>query len=361
MKIAVIRRLLLFLTILLQACATLGPTTENRSIASINSRCESVFAENTGLTGALPSKAGLKLSDAKALYQHQRFQESAWLAKQIGENEVASRIEAEILTTLKTGEDFKMEPMKEGPTESVSEVYLVTFANGHKAVFKPSAEFWKDKNKYHGVIANPKSDYMASRFARILEFDPVPLAVTRTLEGMEGSLQAYVNMDLGLNYTYTEMQNSAFRNMDYNYRELPIKKKRNILKLFDYLIYNTDRHPRNTGNWISFQRYPKEIEPGQGSGLVAFDNSAAFQSYNAAKGNFPPLAPVTLRLPFEEVAEFLQPLQQILTEEVIIREMTGFFADNVIQETLHRRQLILKFYKMLPKEPSRRRNQAQER
>lgn len=108
----------------------------------------------------------------------------------------------------------------------VNDTYLVEFANGSRAVWKPHKKVWS---------SNYRAEVLAYEIDRMLGFNLVPPTVVRTFNGEVGSLQ-------------------LFKNSSKIAR--PNAQSLNKQHFFDYLIDNRDRHSGNflvapNGNVIS--------------------------------------------------------------------------------------------------------------
>lgn len=99
----------------------------------------------------------------------------------------------------------------------INDTYLVEFANGARAVWKPHKKVWS---------SNYRAEVLAYEIDRLLGFNLVPPTVVRTFNGEVGSLQ-------------------LFRNSSKIARANP--ESLNKQHFFDYLIDNRDRH---SGNYL---------------------------------------------------------------------------------------------------------------
>lgn len=126
----------------------------------------------------------------------------------------------------------------------MTETYLVKYAGAFSGIFKPYGEFWRHKDKAKSFATNPKAEVLAYKISQLTGLGKVPLTVFANIKGMQGSLQLFIpkNEDL------------KPQNWEAMVQEL---------KLFDYLINNTDRRADN-------------ILPAEGF-LVAIDHSQSFK------------------------------------------------------------------------------------
>jgi hypothetical protein len=111
-----------------------------------------------------------------------------------------------------------------------TEVYIVQFQSGIKAVFKPAPMFWVVENKFKNMgLANPNHEEAASIMNQALGLSLVPLTIQRDVGQKHGSVQLFVNGD-----TLSK----------YQFKKLSAKQK-SLLKdlyVFDYIIQNADRN-----------------------------------------------------------------------------------------------------------------------
>ena len=298
-------------------------------------------------------KAGqLTIQDAKNLVDEVRWQEGAWLLRHIGEQKMADALEDQIAVNY---EKMKIKSFEKMETTTVSEVYLVTLTNGQKGIFKPHPRHWKEKSLVNAALANPDAEVMSYLFARELQLTLVPVTVKRVIEGMEGSLQAFVELK-DLNYTYNEMQIPDLRKEVFRQVYNPMDLQARLIGLLDYLIMNMDRMGNKNLRWVMKPKLDPRAKPGQGSGLVAYDNGASFQNQNQAKGKFRPENPQSINVlgstfvdpkKIDNFHPFFEALKTRLNEKRIRQLMTGVFDEVVIKQTLERRQILLDFYKNL--------------
>jgi hypothetical protein len=182
--------------------------------------------------------SGLRCQD---LFNETPRQQAAWTAQAEGHETTAKYLEYALETAL------EQTPLSRTPapmTEGSSEVYKVTLGVDLYGIFKPSFKFWKLRliHPWHDQRA-PQRDVAAYRLDRALGANMIPVTVLRTIRGMEGSLQAFVDMD----------KKPAMKENPRN---------ENRLKILDYILGTWDRTPAN--------------KPRADGGLVAIDNSMSF-------------------------------------------------------------------------------------
>jgi hypothetical protein len=97
----------------------------------------------------------------------------------------------------------------------VNDTYLVEFANGARAVWKPHKDVWS---------SNYRAEVLAYEIDRVLGFNLVPPTIVRTLDGQVGSIQYFMNSSKIARPTVQSLNKQHF---------------------FDYLIDNRDRHGGN--------------------------------------------------------------------------------------------------------------------
>src|SRR5207253_2556064 len=182
----------------------------------------------------------------------------------------------------------------------------------------------------------------AYTMAREADMAEVPVTVKRSIEGMEGSIQSYIDVSVVAESPWGRAGMHAWQEIVGDSRDLQIKK----MAFFDYLIFNTDRHQGNFIYWFLDADILARMKPGQGSGVVGIDNGAAFQMQNSARGKTPPLID---NFP-KDVApyrDFFEALRTKLTEEKIRDILKEHFSEEVIQQTILRRARILDHYQKM--------------
>lgn len=287
------------------------------------------------------SRLGLTSKYAETLFKKKRYQESVWMLQKIGDFERADKLEEEIRNRLSFGKIISFNKMEIPSWEGrISELYLVTMENGLRAIFKSNAEYWTDRSTLASALANTAAEMMASLFSRELKLGMTPITVLRSINGMDGSLQTFVDFETRHDYSWEDMQKHS-KLLSINSVE-PRNIQLQTMMLFDYLIYNTDRSPYYLKEWFASKFLFLEALPGQDSGLVLIDQAAAFQEQANAQGRFIPSNPVN-RSDFNIKNQqlFYENLKTRLTEDRIRILMTGYFSKKVIQETIKRRANIL--------------------
>jgi len=239
-----------------------------------------------------------------------RYPEAMRRAEALNLRDFAYQIEKFIVETLKTDTVVGLPRyIKEGSTE----VYIVTFASGLKAVFKPDPQYWVvSSKKENSYLSNSHAEAAAYTFARILGMNLVPATVLRSIDGKTGSLQVFVDGQifvegvLGLN-----MPNGR-----------SLTQQAVDLMAFDYLIRNSDRNEKNM-----------LVADNQ---LWAIDNGSSFYP-NAVRFNKARLEDV----PLDQVSPaFIANL--FATTPSIIRNVLKDYPDKkAIEELIERRQILL--------------------
>lgn len=263
------------------------------------------------------------------------------MLQKTGDFERAKKLENDIRVRLSTGNVRSIKKMAIPPSEGrISELYLVTLDSGLKAIFKPNPEFWTERSTHNAALANPVAETMASLFSTELNLGMTPITTLRTLNGMTGSLQAFVDFNIRHEYTWDELR--KYSHLLFNHVEAPMTIQKNTMKLFDYLIYNMDRNPYNIKQWVASTQIVKTALPGEDSGLVLIDQAAAFQEQTTAQGRFRPTNPVNeFGFDVKDQRPFYENLKNRLTPERIRELMNGHFSKATIQETIARRADIL--------------------
>ncbi len=314
----------------------------SQSIALPKNACLRFYGEAAGLTPR----------HAKILFDSQRHQEAAWMLANIGETARHRQLVEEIQTRLTNSNVIEFQrldiPAHEGET---SEIYQVLLENGLKAIFKTHPRHWTTKSIVNAVLANPYSEKMASDFAEVMELNAVPLTVIRTINGMEGSLHAFVDFGVQYGYTLTEMQERKLGSRLYDGIDKPAVKQDRVIRLFQFLVYNMDGkngtrgNTKNVKNWLAQPKLYPSARPGEASGLVALDFGAAFQNQYSAKGNHRPFNEANNdRFDLKGTMSFYLNLKNKLTANKIRKLMKGFFPNVVIQQTIDRRTYMLESF-----------------
>ncbi len=202
-----------------------------------------VFLLHFCLIGVLSfgSAAFAKNEVCRALVPKELSQEAAWLAVERADFDIANRIEQQLEQRLLNGElSSPPEIIKTGSSES----YLVSFKDGTRGVFKPILDDWRLRRVRPWHSDNmAQNEVAAYKLDRMLGAYLVPVTVYRSLAGMSGSLQIFVEKDAETNLASTLRTHAR-------------------LKVLDYLMQTFDRSPSNqlTVN----------------GGIVAIDNAMAF-------------------------------------------------------------------------------------
>ncbi|RYZ99698.1 MAG: hypothetical protein EOP11_19165 [Proteobacteria bacterium] len=120
---------------------------------------------------------------------------------------------------------------KEFAKSGSSEVYFVDLGRGVRAVFKPSPKFWRARRimPFHDD-ASAERELAGHAFDRAVSGHMVPVTVKRKIDGMEGSLQVWVNFDEAADSAVSAASN--FRAEDR-------------LTVMDYMMGTHDRSPAN--------------------------------------------------------------------------------------------------------------------
>ncbi len=146
---------------------------------------------------------------------------------------------------LSTLEVTKKEELKIGKTKPL----LVELENGKKAIFKP---YLNEKENKERFIRNDRAAYIASE---ILGLKVVPTTVIREIDGIEGSLQEFIEGGKDL------------LEIDLSKLSPSLKTKLAEAQLFSAIICNQDR---SEGNFIL-----------QGNKFFAIDNELSFKKESA--------------------------------------------------------------------------------
>ena len=148
---------------------------------------------------------------------------------------------SELLELLQTAPVTEMEPLSTG----ISKPFRITLNDGKRrirALFKtidtfPGIEKRRTKNSDEKYADRYLYEIAAFRLSEFLGFGLVPPVVEREINGTKGSVQLWVeNTDSKLNIE--ESEGSFYGVCDY-------EAQRNLLRIFDLLIFNHDRNKSN--------------------------------------------------------------------------------------------------------------------
>ncbi len=115
-------------------------------------------------------------------YSLPKNQNELWKLVREGKAEMVRILTERTADYLRT-EDVQLTPFRDH-NELASEVFIASFPNGMKAIWKPVGAKTK--------IANVKSEVGIFLLDQILELNIVPLTVARTIQGRFGSMQLFV-------------------------------------------------------------------------------------------------------------------------------------------------------------------------
>lgn len=319
-----------------------------RSPASAGGSCRGVYSSST----------------ADQLLEQNRWQEAAWLLKRTGQQMQFSELEKKITDLLTNGKIKNISRYQKANEDNLSEVYLVSFSNGAQAIFKPHSKYWTEKksDKFSESLTNPNSEVMTYLFNKELELGIVPVTIKRQILQMEGSLQIFVKLETDL---FLERLTVEQKVRVTEIIEKPYTKDELTLNILDYLTFNTDRSHyydkefisplrtrinkgnrwHNRSRWLADDTLKLQGQPGEESGLVAYDNGAGFQLRSKAVGNsFPDQIDGPIGNRFKEQLPFYENLKNKLTAEKIRKMMHEAFSGEIIDDVLQRRKDILKFF-----------------
>ena len=230
------------------------------------------------------------------------LQITAWRALERGEGDLARELESRLENLLLHDEILKVEKWSGG----VSESYRIHFKSGLKALYKPSPEFWKSRVRawLSGGSTNPSAEVDAYRIDRELELGVVPVTVEREINGGKGSLQLWVEAEV--------LRGEG--------------RRREEMKVLDYLIQNSDRQPRN-------------ILTSDGQ-VVAIDHGISFPvSWNHSGNVRPPLLKALRRSAVHE--RVYRRLKNTFTPERVRTLLGDRYPKPVIDAVVERRNALL--------------------
>lgn len=147
-------------------------------------------------------------------------------AQKTGNSNITYQAQKTLTTILKSAPLKKNSPQY--LTQGSTEVYLVEFTSGVKALFKPNPQHWVvDSKKPFQLLSNSYAEVAAYQLARIYGLPEIPLTVLRNIDGKLGSLQLYVEGQMTSPET-TQISPEIRRSLA-------------DLRSFDYIIRNSDR------------------------------------------------------------------------------------------------------------------------
>ena len=229
-------------------------------------------------------------------------------------NEISRK---ELINILKTAPIAKKEPLSTGITKP----FRLTFKDTPikvRALFKtidtfPGIEKRRTKSSSEKYADRYKYDIAAYKLSEHMGFRLVPVSVEREIDGVKGVVQFWVE-DSHSKLTAEETGVNYRGHCNYD-------EQRNMLRIFDMLIFNQDRNQSN----ILF-------EPQQGQ-MVWIDHSRSFSSHR--------------RLPKyikkDNIKIYPQVRQQLeaLDTDKLNKVMSGLLNKDQIRAILRRRALIL--------------------
>lgn len=240
------------------------------------------------------------------LFRSGQLQEAAWRARQNKVPELEFKVEAHIKQTLESDKVVDVKPLD---VDSKTEVYLVEFSNKLKAIFKPDPKHWKKTPSDNAVLSNKNAEVAAYIYSRLIGTSLVPVTVIREVDGMLGSLQAYI-------VSGKTMKES---NLQGDIRDFV------VMRYFDYLIRNADR---NSGNVLTYE-----------GRTVAIDHGLSFIPENINTKNIITLDDVKIRRTQSRFFEGLRKANGAKTLKDALRE---YLDEQQIDALLYRQDQLLK-------------------
>jgi hypothetical protein len=179
--------------------------------------------------------------EAERFFQDSKLQEALWISRESGNQEGARELERDLRGIMESDNYRVRKAYLTGKTPKI----ILDFRNGIKALFKPTPN---PKSRYAFATCE-RCEVAAYRLDRVLEFDIVPMTVLRTIRGVRGSAQYFIqerkeNLVPGVG-KFTESFNR--------------------MAVFDYIVGNSDRHEDNWLYWVDQDR------------VIAIDHGLSFR------------------------------------------------------------------------------------
>jgi hypothetical protein len=260
------------------------------------------------------------------LLKNNHPQEEVLLAFRDGLQELGNSLEQSIEHELLSSSDFTLVRRFD---EGFSQPYLLKTESGLLAVWKPHPTSWNqaeyDIERYVRALIlynaqNERTIYEISRFFRGLIY--VPVTIVRSIKGITGSLQAYV-------------EPKPLESPD-----IYILHRKRVGKLFNALFNLTDRYDAFK-NTIAYEDIP-----------VFIDNGAALNEKSAQLWISELQKIISNYRNNDETALIPKELYQILVDgftESRIRELLSTrYSEKTIQILLQAREILISFLRTLP-------------
>lgn len=250
---------------------------------------------------------------ASALVKAGRAQEAAWLLREEGRIAEGDAVEEALVRHLK---DAPIASMRRLRSSGLSLAYLVEFADGTQAVFKPQKQPTPEGSRNTDMGAELATYWMDRR----LGLNSVPVTVAREIQGMKGSLQFVMRPSR----TFFDCVKQGLL------RESPENSRDSRLGLLHFMVFNTDPNQNNV-----------LLLPDQGFRRVSIDHGRAFVS-------MPPGQLATLLLDARSRARDWVPDAEMrarleaLDDATLRRELKGMLRDYHIEQLIERREALLK-------------------
>jgi len=224
----------------------------------------------------------------------------------------------ELLSILKTAPIEKMEPLSTGITKP----YRLTFKDTPtpiRALFKtidtfPGIEKRKTKSSEEKYADRYHFDIAAYRLSEHMGFHLVPALVEREINGVKGIVQFWV--EDSQSYLEAEDQGIKYQGV------CDLKAQRNMLRIFDLLIFN---HDRNKSNML-FEPFNKQ--------LLWIDHSRSLSAHKRLPGY--------INITNIKISPQVRNALKALNKESLNTLMNGLLNKDQINAILYRRKMILK-------------------
>ena len=228
------------------------------------------------------------------------LQEQFW--NQLAQNKTAlAVITREKLTALLINSEIKS--MELLPETTASEVYKVALEGGQLAIWKPVPSAWKFRDPQHAVNFNHFREVVTYKIAVALGLSNIPVTIVRTVDGVSGSLQAFVKKD-GTTYKDSSLHS---------------------LKIVDWFVGQFDRAPLCEGNCFAYQ--------GQAVGI---DNGFFHLIKSEEKIKFLQDIPLT-----RKDQDLIEKLEKVLTKKTLTKMTQGFLNQADCDHLQESRDLLL--------------------
>lgn len=294
---------------------------------------KAVYALNSCLAGYLSHQSHYEYitqeinniglgSEARNLIKNNDFHTLLLKLEKRNETKIIESLENWIQVELNTGEIISNTLISD-PAVNISTVYEIVFKSGLKVIFKANRDFAPDKR--YGDKINPANEVGAYKLSKALGINLVPFTSLGSIilqfnngksQEVNGNFQLYVK-SFNLERLSTAEKEQVFQ-------------KYRIMRVFDYLINNWDRHGQN---YIINE-----------FGIFGIDHGISFELAGKEIGNFRPLS--LQNLPADITTNLLYSGLLELSDGKINSLMSGILNQQQLNELSKRKNDLLILYEM---------------